>query len=69
MGITNLEKITLLEAKIINLDIHINVLSNDLASNPQDDVDGKPSRQSVLEEFQLSKQALILEKEALTNQG
>lgn len=69
MGIENENKIDLLNARISNLDIHINVLSNDILTNPDLDVIGKPTRQSVLEEFKSIKEALLIEKEALTNQG
>lgn len=54
---------------IDNLNIHINSISNDIEKNPNADVAGKPTRQSILEEFQLKKQALMLEKNTLTNQG
>ncbi len=67
MGLNNIDKIDLINAKISNLDVHILVLSEDILNNPEADVDGKPTRQSVLEEFQLKKNALILMKQALTN--
>lgn len=69
MGITNLEKIDLLNARIFNLDTHINILTEDITSNPESDIQGKPTRQSILEEFQARKLSLVLVKEALTNQG
>ena len=59
----------LLESKISNLNIHIEVLSNDISTNPDADVEGKPTRQSVLNNLNASKQALLLEKQALTNLG
>jgi hypothetical protein len=69
MGIENNDKIVLLESKISNLNIHIEVLSNDISTNPDADVEGKPTRQSVLNNLNASKQALLLEKQALTNLG
>jgi len=69
MGINNEDKIVLIDIKIFNLDLHISVLNQDILDNPGGDVEGKPTRQSVLEEFQLKRNALVMEKEALTNQG
>lgn len=69
MGIENNDKIVLLESKISNLNIHIEVLSNDISTNPNADVEGKPTRQSVLNNLNASKQALLFEKQALTNLG
>lgn len=69
MGIDNTDKIDLINARISNLDVHISILSEDILNNPEADIDGKPTRQSVLEEFELKKNALILTKQALTNQG
>ena len=69
MGIENNDKMVLLESKISNLNIHIEVLSNDISANPDADVEGKPTRQSVLNNLNASKQALLLEKQALTNLG
>jgi hypothetical protein len=69
MGIENNDKMVLLESKISNLNIHIEVLSNDISTNPDADVEGKPTRQSVLNNLNASKQALLLEKQALTNLG
>lgn len=69
MGIDDTDKIDLINVKISNLDAHISVLSEDILNNPGADVDGKPTRQSVLEDFELKKNALILIKQTLTNQG
>jgi len=65
----NQEKIEIINKRIDSILPHILALENDIFINPYSDIEGKPSRQSVLEEFQLKKQALILEKESLTNQG
>ena len=69
MGINNEDKIVLIDIKISNLDVHISILNQDILDNPEGDVEGKPIRQSVLEEFQLKRNALVMEKETLTNQG
>lgn len=65
----NQEKIEIINKYIDSILPHILALENDIFINPYSDIEGKPARQSVLEEFQLKKQALILEKESLTNQG
>jgi ribosomal protein S15P/S13E len=69
MGITTEEKIAILQNKIDNLNIHINVLQEDLEANPQNDVDGKPTRVSILNDFLSKKNILEQELEALTNQA
>jgi hypothetical protein len=69
MGIENKDKIGLLDLKISNLNVHIDTLSNDISINPEADVEGKPTRQHVLNEFQSIKEALLAEKQALTNLG
>jgi len=65
MGLTNQEKIDFVNNKISNINIHIDILEKDILSNPNSDVENKPSRQSVLEDFYLKKNALVLELNAL----
>lgn len=67
MGIELNEKIKVIEDRIANLNIHIDILSKDLQDNPTEDVDGKPSRSSVLSNFLSKKQILEQELGALTN--
>ena len=43
---------------IDNYNIHINILSNDILNNPNDDIVGKPKRQNVLDEFYEKRNAL-----------
>lgn len=69
MGIENSEKIDLLDIKIYNMQKHIDILEADIVDNPDADAEDKPTRHSVLEDFKLKKNALVLEKKALTNQG
>lgn len=63
------EKLEIIEDRVLNLDIHINILIQDIELNPGLDVAEKPTRSSVLEQFNREKSALIREKELLTNQG
>lgn len=63
------EKLEIIDNKISNLEIHISILSQDIDLNPGLDVDGKPTRASILEQFNSNKQALVAQKELLTNQG
>lgn len=63
------EQLTALQNKIDNLNIHISVIEKDILDNPEADVEGKPSRSFVLNEFILRKNALEAEKNLLTSQG
>lgn len=65
MGLTNQEKIEFINNKISNINVHIDILEKDILNNPNSDVENKPSRQSVLEDFYLKKNALVLELNAL----
>jgi hypothetical protein len=56
--ISKQEKINLLNNMIDNYNIHINILSNDILNNPNDDIVGKPKRQNVLDEFYEKRNAL-----------
>lgn len=69
MGINLEEKINIIDNKIDNINIHIEVLEQDIANNPDADIDGKVSRLDVLNDFYAKKSILLQEKEALTNQG
>jgi len=69
MGITLEEKINVINNKIDNINIHIEVIEQDIAKNPNDDVEGKRPRAQVLNDFYLKRSAMLKEKEALTNQG
>lgn len=57
----NLEKIEIISKRIDNLNIHIDILTKDISNYPDDDVVGKPTRQNVLNDFILKKQALLEE--------
>lgn len=63
---TNEEKIDVLNNKIDNFNIHIGVLEKDILDNPNIDVEGKPLRQNVLNDFYAMKQAIVEELERLT---
>jgi hypothetical protein len=52
------QKINLLNNVIDNYNFHINILSNDILNNPDEDVDGKTKRQDVLDEFYEKRNAL-----------
>ena len=69
MGINLEEKINIIDNRIDNINIHIEVLEQDIANNPDADVDGKVPRLDVLNYFYAKKSILLQEKEALTNQG
>lgn len=43
---------------ISNCEIHISVLENDLQENPNSDIEGKPLRQDVLQDFYNQKNSL-----------
>lgn len=55
------DKIMILNNEIYNANIHITVLQEDILNNPNADVEGKPTRQSVLNEFNNIKAALEIE--------
>lgn len=67
--ITNIEKIEIINSHIDSISTHILALENDIAQNPQGDIEGKPLRSDVLLEFVNKKETLELEKQSLTNQG
>lgn len=69
MGINLEEKINIIDNRIDNINIHIEVLEQDIANNPDADIDGKVSRFDVLNDFYAKKSILLQEKETLTNQG
>jgi|SanBayMetagenome_1026888.scaffolds.fasta_scaffold00008_39 ribosomal protein S15P/S13E len=69
MGITLEEKIDIINNRIDNMNIHIEILERDIASNPNDDVEGKRPRIEVLNDFYLKRSLMLQEREALTNQG
>jgi hypothetical protein len=65
----NIDKIEILNNRLLYIEPHILALENDIAQNPQADIDGKPLRSNVLLDFINKKQAIELEKNFLTNQG
>lgn len=70
MGIiTNIEKIEIINQRLSNIQIHIDILSKNILDNPEADIIEKPTRQSILQDFLSKKRALNLKKEVLTNQG
>jgi hypothetical protein len=69
MGITLEEKINIINNRIDNINIHIEILQQDIVNNPDEDVEGKRPRAEVLNDFYLKRSAMLEEREALTNQG
>ena len=69
MGINTEEKINFLNNRISSLQAHVENLSADIVEYPEADVEGKPTRQSVLDDILNEKQALLSEAQALSNQG
>jgi hypothetical protein len=69
MGINTEEKINFLNNRISSLQVHIDILSTSIMEYPEEDVDGKPTRQSVLDNILNEKQVLLSEVQALNNQG
>jgi hypothetical protein len=65
----NIDKIEILNNMLLSLEPHILALENDIAQNPQADIEEKPLRSNVLLDFISKKQALESEKNSLTNQG
>lgn len=54
----NIEKIKILKNKISNFQVHIDILINDIVKYPEADIDGKPTRQQILIDFQAKQSAL-----------
>ena len=69
MGINTQDKINLLNNRVINLQIHIDILSANVAEYPNADAEGKPTRQSVLDNILNEKEVLLSEVQALNNQS
>jgi hypothetical protein len=65
----NIDKEEILNNMLLSLEPHILALENDIAQNPQADIEGKPLRSNVLLDFISKKQVLESEKNSLTNQG
>lgn len=69
MGINTEEKISFLNNRISSLQVHIDILSVNVVEYPEADVEGKPTRQSVLDDILNEKQVLLSEVQALNNQS
>jgi len=69
MGIDTQEKINFLNNRINNLQVHIDILSENVAEYPNADSEGKPTRQSVLDSILNEKEVLLSEVQALNNQS
>jgi hypothetical protein len=69
MGINTEEKINFLNNRINNLQVHIDILSANVVEYPEEDVEGKPTRQSVLDDILNEKEVLLSEVQALNNQS
>lgn len=65
--ISNKEKIDILNNKISNIQIHINVLEKDINEYPNDDVEGKLPRQYYLDDFYNQKNILQDELASVEN--
>jgi hypothetical protein len=63
----NVNKIDILDERLNNLQVHIDILTKDILINPESDVEGKPMRQTVLNDFISKKEAILAEKNTLTN--
>lgn len=61
----NLEKKNLINNRIDNMNVHIEVLEADILNNPDSDIDGKTPRSEVLNNFKDIKAALLAELDAL----
>lgn len=59
------DKIEFLNNMISNMDIHIEVLEEDIFAEPNADVEGKPTRQSILNDMYNKKTALQQELSAI----
>lgn len=64
----NIDKIQILNNRLLSIEPHILALKNDIAQNPQADIDGKPLRYNVLLDFISKKEALESEKNYLINE-
>lgn len=69
MGINTEEKISFLNNRISSLQIHIDILSVNVVEYPEADAEGKPTRQSVLDNILNEKQVLLSEVQALNDQS
>lgn len=69
MGISTQEKINFLNNSINNLQVHIDILSVNIIEYPEENVEGKPTRQSVLDDILNEKEVLLSEVQALNNQS
>jgi hypothetical protein len=69
MGINTEEKVNFLNNRINNLQVHIDILSENVAEYPNADAEGKPTRQSVLDSILNEKEVLLSEVQALNNQS
>jgi len=69
MGINTEEKLNFLNNRINNLQVHIDILSENVAEYPNADDEGKPTRQSVLDSILNEKEFLLSEVQALNNQS
>jgi len=65
----NIEKIQIINDRINNLTSIIDNLSYGISNIPWEESKGIDTRQSNLNDYRLQKEALELEKQALTNQG
>ena len=61
------DKINILNNAISNYQTHIDILVNDILNNPDEDVAGKPTRQSVLDDFYIKRNALQEELSIVEN--
>ena len=68
-SMNDIDKIEIINNILLSIEPHILALENDIAQNPQADIEGKPPRSNVLLDFISKRQALELEKNSLTNQG
>lgn len=62
---TNSEKVKFLQDYISGIDYSIGILKNDILENPNADLDGKPTRQSVLDDLKSQKSSLLEEIDGL----
>jgi hypothetical protein len=65
----NKDKIDIISNRIDNLSYHISALSIDIEKFPDEDLEDKPKRLVVLQDFIAKKTALINELQSLTIQG
>lgn len=62
---TNSEKVKFLQDYIFGINYSIGILENDILENPNADLDGKPTRQSVLDDLKSQKSSLLEEIDGL----